>query len=310
MPIPDCYNEALRRHNPTAFSRLKLRTLPLLLALLATGTGCLYRTRSIAPPLVAARTATLEELLPKIERFGAIDSLRAEADLGLTYLDDDMDDATTLRDVKGFILAERPDHARIQAQYPVTHQTAFDMVSDEDEFSVYLVWRKRFLQGDTALDVRSEKRAENIRPQHVVEPLLIDPPQPGETAALDNLTRNGRLYHVVVFRRQEGEHAVITRKFWFDRADLQLAMLELYDGHGNVATQASYSNWSESNGLPYAGTVAITRPADGYSLVVHMQDPGLNASLPPEAFTLDPPPGIEVEHVGEDVQSTSMLRVR
>ena len=306
----DCYNEALLPHRSTTISRLKTRTLPLLLALAAPPTGCLYRTRNIAPPLVAARTATLEELLPKIERFGAIETLRAEADLGLTYLDDAMDDATTLRDVRGFILAERPDHARIQAQMPVTHQTAFDMVSDQDKFSVYLVWRKRFLQGDTAFDVRSEKRAENIRPQHVVEPLLIDPPQPGETAALDNLVRNGRLYHVVVFRRQEGEHEVITRKFWFDRADLQLGILEIYDGDGNVATQASYSEWSESNGLPYAASVAITRPADGYSLVVHMQDPGLNPSLPPEAFTLDPPPGIEIERVGDAGQPTSMLSVR
>jgi len=306
----DCYTKALRRLNSTTFSRLKARPLALLLALAAVSTGCLYRTRNIAPPLVAARTATLAELLPQIERFGAIETLRAEADLGLTYLDDDMDDATTVRDVKGFILAERPDHARIQAQYPVTHQTAFDMVSNQDEFSVYLVWRKRFLQGETALDVRSEKRAENIRPQHVVEPLLIDPPQPGETAALDNLARNGRLYHVVVFRRQDGEHEVITRKFWFDRADLQLGILEIYDGDGNVVTEAGYSNWLSVGDAPYAGTVSISRPVDGYRLVVNMQDPGINATLPADAFVLEPPPGVPVEQVGEAAKSDAQLSNR
>ncbi len=223
--------------------------------------------------------------------------------MGLTFLNDDMDRAKTLTDVRGFILAERPDHARIQAQYPVTHQTAFDMVSDRNEFSVYLVWRKRFLQGATALDQRSDERAENIRPQHVVEPLLIDPPQSDEAAALDNQARNGRLYHVVVLSKKQGDNEVITRKFWFDRADLKLGILEIYDGEGNAVTQASYSDWRESDGAPYAATVSITRPVDGYSLVVHIQDPGINATLPADAFVLEPPPGVPVERVGEASKS-------
>ena len=300
----------LRRLIPTTSSSLQLRTLPLLLALAAASTGCLYWTQSIAPPPVADRTATLEELLTQIERFGAIRTLRAEVNLGLSFLNGDMDKLKTLKDVRGFILAERPDRARIQAQYPVTHQTAFDMVSDHDGFSVYLVWRKRFLQGETALDERSDERAENIRPQHVVEPLLIDPPQSDETAALDNQARIGRTYHIVVFRKKQGDVEVITRKFWFDRADLQLAILEIYDGDGNAVTQASYSDWREGGDAPYAARVSITRPFDGYSLVVQMQDPGINAALPPDAFVLDPPPGVPVERVGDTAKSAAQLSVR
>lgn len=284
--------------------------LPLVLALAAASTGCLYRTQAVAPPPVAARTATLEELLRQIERFRAVQSLRAEVTMGLTFLNDDMDRTKTLTDVRGFILAERPDLARIQAQYPVTHQTAFDMVSDRDKFSVYLVWRKRFLQGATALDERSEERAENIRPQHVVEPLLIDPPQSDEIAALDNQARIGRLYHIVVLHKKQGDHEVITRKFWFDRADLQLAILEIYDGDGNAVTQASYSDWRQEGDAPYAARVSITRPIDGYSLVVQMQEPGINATLPPDAFVLDPPPGVPVERVGEATRSAARLSVR
>lgn len=309
MPT-DCYNQALRRSISTATSRLQFRMLPLLLALVAVSTGCLYRTRAVAPPPVAARTATLDELLLQVERFGAVKSLRAEVSMGLTFLNDEMDRTKTLTDVRGFILAERPDHARIQAQYPVTHQTAFDMVSDQEEFSVYLVWRKRFLQGATALDQRSEERAENIRPQHVVEPLLIEPPQTDETAALDNQPRMGRLYHIVVFSKKQGAHEVITRKLWFDRADLQLAILELYDGEGNAVTQATYSDWRQEGDAPYAARVSITRPVDGYSLVVQMEDPGINVTLPPDAFVLDPPPGVPVERVGDTKTSAVQLGVR
>jgi outer membrane lipoprotein-sorting protein len=236
--------------------------------------------------------------------------MRAEVNLGLTFLNDDMDRAKTVTDVRGFVLAERPDHARIQAQYPVTHQTVFDMVSDRDEFSVYLVWRKRFLQGSTALDERSDERAENIRPQHVVEPLLIDPPQDDETAALDNQARGGRLYHVVVLSKKQNGHEVITRKFWFDRADLRLGIVEIYDGDGNVVTRASYTGWHDSGEAAYAETVSINRPVDGYSLVIRMQDPGMNATLPADAFVLDPPPGVPVERVGDAARSAAQLSNR
>jgi outer membrane lipoprotein-sorting protein len=103
---------------------------------------------------------------------------------------------------------------------------------------------------------------------------------------------------------------VITRKFWFDRTNLRLGILEIYDGDGNVVTQASYSDWRDAAEGPYAGSVSITRPVDGYSLVVHIQNPGLNATLPPDAFVLDPPPGVPVERVGDAPRSAAQLSNR
>lgn len=266
------------------------------------GSGCLWRTQRIEPPQLAARTATLEELLTQLERFESLKSMRATVDIGLSYLNDDMNRLTNLKDVRGFILAERPAKARIQAQYPVTHQKAFDMVSDADEFSVYLVWNKRFIQGPTSLETHSEKRIENIRPQHIVEPLLIAPPRSDETAALDNQIRSGTLYHVVVFRKQVGDHEVITRKLWFDRTTLELHQLEIYDGQGNIVTVATYSQWLEENGAPYPTSVNISRPLDGYRVAITIRDPGINESLPEDAFTLEPPAGVEIERVGDSEQ--------
>ncbi len=287
-----------------------MRVLPILLALAAIGQGCLFLDTRVQPPPLAIRTATLGELLSQLERFEPLETIRAEVDLGLSFLNDDMDRMRTLKDVRGYILAKRPSNARIQAQYPVTHQKAFDMVADDKEFSVYLVWDKRFLQGETALDVRSDKRAENVRPQHVVAPLLIKPPQSDERAAMDNITRNRRTYHVVVFRKTVGDHEVITRKAWFDRATLDLSILEIYDGEGNVVTSAVYSNWLEDNGVPYAGSVSISRPVDGYSLRVEMQEPGINQPLPEDAFLLEPPDGVEVERVGEKDDTAAQAEAR
>lgn len=300
----------LRRHTSTTFSRLKTRLLPALIVLMTVSTGCLYETKRVAPPLVATRTATLDELLTQMERLGAINSIRATVDLGLSFLKDDKEHIKTLTDVRGIVLAERPDKARIQAQYPVTHQTAFDMVSDADEFSVYLVWKKRFIQGPTAVDVRSEERAENIRPQHVIEPLLIDPPQEDEHPAMDNQARDGRLYQVVIFQKQVSGHGIITRKAWFDRATMELNILEIYDDDGNIVTSAVYEGWLADEGVPYASTVRVNRPIDGYTLVVHMRDPGINETVPEDGFTLEPPSGVPVERVGDLVPSSAQANAQ
>jgi len=228
--------------------------------------------------------------------------MKATVDLGLSYLNDDMNRLTDLKAVRGFILAERPARARIQAQYPVTHQKAFDMVSNANEFSVYLVWNKRFLRGPTAVETHSEKRIENIRPQHIVEPLLIAPPRDDETAALDNQIRGGRPHHVVVLRKLVGDHQAITRKLWFDRTTLTLRQLEIYDGQGNIATLATYGEWLTENGAPYPTYVNISRPLDGYRVAITIRDPGINKPLPEDAFTLEPPAGVEIERVGDSEQ--------
>lgn len=259
---------------------------------------------------MAARTATLDELLGQLNQFESLKSMRATVNLGLSYLNDDMDRLTDLKDVRGFILAERPSKSRIRAQYPVTHQTAFDMVSDENEFSVYLVWRDRFVQGPSTLETNSDKRVENIRPQHIVEPILIAPPSDDEIPALDNQVKNGTLYHVVVFRKQvDGQHT-ISRKLWFDRAALELRYLEIYDGEGNIVTMATYSSWLTENGVPYPAQVNVSRPIDGYRVAVTVNEPGINATLPEDAFVLEPPPGVEVERLDEQDASDEQARVQ
>lgn len=231
--------------------------------------------------------------------------MQASVDIGLSYLNDDMNKLTDLKEVRGFILAERPGKSRIQAQYPVTHQKAFDMVSDENEFSVYLVWNKRFVQGSTKSDVRSEKRVENIRPQHIAEPLLLTPPLLSETAVLDNQVRNGILYHAVVMQKNIGDREVITRKFWFDRSTLELRLLEIYDGDGNVVTEATYSQWHTGGAAPYATSVTISRPVDGYRVAITVKEPGINATLPEDAFILEPPAGIEIERIGDATENAA-----
>ena len=76
-------------------------------------------------------------------------------------------------DVPGFILAERPARIRVIGQAPVVAKNIFDMVSDGQEFRIYIPSKNTFLVGPTALNRQSSKPLENLRPQHIVEALFL-----------------------------------------------------------------------------------------------------------------------------------------
>lgn len=262
--------------------------------------GCLKETRRIAtaPPIVA-RKATLDDLAGIVERFTNVQSLKAVVTLQLTYLNDDRTKENILLDVNGAIVAQRPDKIRVQAQVPVTKQKAFDMASNEGIFRVYLTFKNRFFEGSTASQARSAKRSENIRPQHIFEPLLVAPLAGEDRLALDIVHEGRTPYYVIQELAETGGHYGIPRKLWFSRADLQLARLEIRDSEGEIATTARYSGWTGHGELLFPETVVIDRPVDGYTLTVKFVKPGIDEQPGDNAFDLEAPEGIHVEHIEE-----------
>lgn len=262
------------------------------------------RTSEVSGPPVVARTASLDELTAKVRRFGAIKSMRATVAMQIAVLSDDRKKRTEYTDVRGAIVIRRPGFIRAQADVPITGQRALDMVSDGKTFKVHLPWNKRFFTGRNEIEAPSQKRLENIRPQHIRSALLIDPPAADESAVLDNVVEGNSAYHVVVFERQGSDgRRYITRKIWFDRVRLELARVQIYARDANVMTDARYLGWAEENSLPWARTVVITRVSDGYTLSVTTLKPGLNQSVPDSSFELEPPEGIKVEKLGADDSS-------
>lgn len=271
----------------------------LLLALsipLVLSTGCLSRTTTVAGPPVIAYTATLDELLDKLRVFGEIKTMRSTVVMRIAVMSDDFKKRTEYTDVRGFVITRRPGWIHAQANF--LGQKAFDMVCDGATFRVYIPLKKRFFVGDNDRDEPSEKRLENIRPQHIFEAMMIDPPGDDEYAMLENIVEGPAAYHVVVLARNGGPNLRISRKAWFERAGMQLARIQVFNENSDVATDVRYLDWEEQNSLPYAKTVIITRPKDGYSLTVRTTKPGLNAQLPPDAFELKAPEGVKVEWIG------------
>ena len=270
----------------------------LLIALAAS--GCIRKVRNVdAPPPVVARKATLEELNGLLEQFTRVQSLKAKVTLQLTYLNDDRTKENELLDVNGFIVAERPESIRVQAQMPVVRQKAFDMVSHDGVFRVYLAFKHRFFEGSTAVETQSEKRSENIRPQHILEPLLLAPPGSEGIVAVDVVTEGRTPYYVIQELVESEGRYTIARKLWFNRTNLELDRIEIRNKEGELATTARYRGWTAQADALFPETVVIERPIDGYTLTVKFLEPGINEPPTEGAFVLEAPDDLEVEHIQE-----------
>jgi outer membrane lipoprotein-sorting protein len=174
------------------------------------------------------------------------------------------------------------------------------MASNGETFQMYLPSRKRFFVGKAVEEKRSENRTENIRPQHILEALLIEPQQPDEWATLQNAVEGLTPYQVVsLVSPQSEQKAKVTRKFWFTRETFELSHMQILDDHGDTATLARYEQWAEQDGLPYAAAVTVIRPGDGYTLQIRILTPGLNETVPEDSFVLETPEGVTVERLGE-----------
>jgi hypothetical protein len=241
--------------------------------------------------------ASLEDLTGIIGRFAQVQSLKATVDLQLTYLNDERTKENILTDVRGGIVAQRPDAIRVQAQLPVTRTRAFDMASHDGKFRVYLTWKNRFFEGSTDVETISEKRSENIRPQHVLEPLLIAPITEKSVLALDVLREGRTPYYVVLELAPVDGRYRISRKFWFNRIDLKLTRLEIRNDEGELATMARYSEWADYGDKLFPTKAVIDRPIDGYTLAITFLKPGIDEPPTENAFDLQPPDGVEVEQI-------------
>lgn len=269
------------------------------------GCGVLTTTTKLPPPPVF-RTASKQDLLGKVQRIASVQSMKAGIEVTLTVQSNERDKETEYRNVSGALVMRRPDLIRTNAETPGGIAIIYDMASDGETFKVYVPWQNRVLEGRTALTRISENRWENIRPQHMLDAIMLEPVEPGSRMLLD-FNMYGRSGYQVLHEVEESEDGEwrIRRKFWFSRSDLTLSRLMVLDEGAELVTDAWYREWLEDNGLPYPRFIRIERPKDGYRLEIEITRPGVNQSVPDESFQLDLPNGIAVERIGEEAGSSS-----
>ena len=271
----------------------------------SSGCGVLSTTTELPPP-APARTVTRQELIDTIQRIAAIQSMRAIIQITLTVQSEDRVRETRYRDARGALVLRRPGWIRTNAEVPGGIAKVYDMVSDGTEFKVYVPFQNRVYQGVTDLIEISENRFENIRPQHLLQAIMLDPIEDESRVILDIEMYGQSGYQVLhVVEDGPGDTLRIRRKYWFSRDDLKLSRLMILDDETEVATDAWYRDWLEDNGLPYPQELRIERPQDGYEVEIEISRPGLNADVPDASFELALPSDVVVERIGDPEASSS-----
>lgn len=271
-----------------------------LTALLLAAPGCLVRKQTrlhpsqVPPP---AREATLAELLSKINsQSEAVRTLTATVDLEPTAGSVYSGIIKEYHDVRGFILVERPSTIRMLGQAPVVRTKIFDMVSNGEEFRLYIPPKQKFIVGKTSFRRPAKNALENLRPQHILQALIV-PPIDAERQKffLEEAEEGARRYYVVtvVEPRADGELA-LRRKVWFDRADLELARMQFYEPGGIYTEDVHYAAYQDFQGIHYPTHIEVARPAEDYRLTLTIEKATFNEPIAPEKFELTKPEGAQL----------------
>src|SRR6266851_9508016 len=277
--------------------------------------GCITikrRTQVKKEEIPPQLTSGEEELLASYNnQVRAVQSLQATVDLipttGTTY----SGVIEEYHDVPGFILAQRPATVRMIGQAPVVAKNIFDMVSDGNEFRIYIPSKNSFLVGPTALVRPSKKPLENLRPQHIVEALFWPELPPTANVLFEQFDFNVSRYYILTLLRQaEGGKFEIARKIWYSRTDLRVSRVQLFGAGGKLDADIEYSDWEPvpaAGGAPateqasFARDIHIWRPQDDYKLEIKILKLTLNEPISPERFELAQHAGTDLLRVGDQL---------
>jgi outer membrane lipoprotein-sorting protein len=195
------------------------------------------------------------------------------------------------RDVKGFILLEKPALIRMVGQAPVVRTNIFDMVSDGEEFRLYIPPKQKFIVGKTMFRRPAKNALENLRPQHILDALLL----PAIDPARDKYVREeaedaGRRYYVVTVLESGADGALsLKRKIWFDRSTLEIARLQIYGPQGAYIEDVHYSAYQNFQEVQYPTRIEVRRPIEDYRLAITILKATFNQPISPEKFELKKP---------------------
>jgi outer membrane lipoprotein-sorting protein len=263
--------------------------------------GCLVRRRTKVAvethPAPALRTASLLDLLAIIQKQEqAIHTLDATATIEPSVSTPSKGEIVHYRDVRTFILIRRPALIRMIGLYPMVENKAFDMASDGETFRLYIPVKNRFIMGRNRSEHRSKSALENLRPEVILDALLLKGPEPGkEQAVLESFSEAGSAYYIVhIIRVVPGQLGELDRNIWFDRRTLEVVRIEMFDSDGEEVTDVLYAGYSPVSGIPYPQEILVERPKDLYGLHLSITSLQFNQPVGEEKFVLEQPPGTEL----------------
>jgi hypothetical protein len=282
----------------------------LVLAVLPT-TGCLFHTRPVEEKYSTATllTSTQQGLIDSVnQQAEKIQSLKATVDIDTSAGGVKKGHVTDYKEIRGYVLARKPASLHMTGLMPIVRTTAFEMVSDGDQFKLWIPPKNRFVVGLNQMPTPNlDQPMANIRPQNIYEALLIRPIDPAaEIAVLEPgyetlHDAKGQVmlqddYELVVVRKYEGGWK-LSRKIIFGRTDLKPHRQYIYDEDAKLATDARYAEYKDYDGVSYPSRIEIKRPQEEYDITLNMLKVDINTPLTDDQFVLEQPAGAEVIHL-------------
>lgn len=291
---------------------LRMRAAIVLLAMTPLS-GCLFRTREVQTRTSSAslRDATLPQLIESINNNAHhFQTLNAQVDIDSSVGGQKKGKITDNPEVAGYLLVRKPDMLRMIGKVPVVRNTAFDMVSDGRSFRLSIPPKNKFLVGSNQISKPSPNPLENIRPQHILDALLLKEIDPvNDVAVLEDgveIVKDQKTHkdaeqptYVVIVLSKDDRGFYLARKIVFNRERLEPERQLIYDRLGHLVTDARYSNFNNYNGMQFPARLDIDRPVEEYAITLNMQKVTLNEPIRDEQFSLTQPPGsqlIDLDH--------------
>ena len=273
-----------------------------------TGCGVFLRTRPVEDQYSKAplKQATQQELIDSINaQAESIHSLKATVDIDSSAGGMKKGQVTDYKEIRGYVLAKKPDSLHMIGLMPFVRTTAFDMVSEGQNFKLWIPPKNKFVIGKNEVTTPNiSQPMENIRPQNIYEALLIRRIDPkDEIAVLENgyeTLHDGKGhrvlqedYELTVIKKADNGWA-LERKIIFNRTDLKPHEQFIYSEDGKVATDAKYAEYKDFSGTIFPSRIQIYRPQEEYDITLNMLKVEINTPLKDEQFVLTQPAGAQV----------------
>ena len=281
-------------------------------------TGCLFRTHKVDHPFPISilKSATKPQLIAFINSQAAkIETMQATVDIATSVGGEKKGKVTEYQEIRGYVLARKPAMLRMIGLFPIVRNRAFDMVSDGEQFKVWIPTKNRFVVGNNDVATPNPQQPiENLRPQAIYDALLMRAISPEESVLLEESTETltgdkGRKYeqpdYVIDVVHGQGSDSWLVRKVVFSRVDLLPERQLIYDQSGTLLTDALYSKYQNYGGVLFPSRIQIKRPVEEYDITLSIVKMDVNQPLTNDKFVLEQPPGAQVIHLGNQPVTNS-----
>jgi outer membrane lipoprotein-sorting protein len=267
------------------------------------------------------RDATKEQLIAAINDMASrVQSLNASVDIDTSVSKQkkgktNQYQVTDYPEISGYVLVRKPEMLRMRGLVPVVRSTLFDMVSNGKTFALSIPPQSKFIVGSNQVGKPSSQALENLRPQAVLDALLLkEIDLQNEVAVLEQGTETVKDpkthkqveqgdYELIIFRKDGND----SRKLIFNRVDLLPHEQLIYDTQGRLVTDAHYENFTEYGGIPFPAIVELERPIENYTIQLSIGKLTVNQPLTDAQFELPQPPGSKLINLDQKNGSTAAL---